>query len=103
MKNEEVKRANPPVLMVTETEKKLIRELETYKKLSENYLKLMNDWERRAERVESDVDKLLGEIGEKVSIRALPHRIFGYDPGDAENFIDEIERIISILKREEWD
>lgn len=93
-----------PERLVKESEKQLIRDLEEYKKLAEDYLRVMREWYERAVRKESDIDRLFRGIGEQeISMRGLPYRVFGYDRGDARKFIDEIERIIAILKGEEWD
>ena len=90
--------------MVKESERVLIRELEEYKKLAEDYLRVMAEWNERAVRKERDIDILFRDIGEKeMSMRRLPYRVFGYDHGDARKFIDSIEGIIAILKGEEWD
>ena len=90
--------------MVKESERVLIRELEEYKKLAEDYLRVMAEWNERAVRKERDIDILFRDIGEKeMSMRGLPYRVFGYDHGDARKFIDSIEGIIAILKGEEWD
>ena len=90
--------------MVKESEKQLILELEEYKKLVEDYLGVMREWNERAVRKESDIDILFRGIGEQeMRMRGLPYRVFGYDHGDARKFIDSIEGIIAILKGEEWD
>ena len=86
------------------SERQLIRELEEYKKLAEDYLRVMREWHERAVRKESDIDRLFRGIGEKeISMRGLSYRVFGYDRGDARKFIDKIEGLIAILKGEEWD
>lgn len=90
--------------MVKESEKALIRELEEYKKLTEDYLTGLREWYEIVVRKESDIDKLFVKIGEKeMRMRGLPYRVFGYDHGDARKFIDSIDGIIAILKGEEWD
>ena len=94
----------PYLKVVNEHEKQLIRELEEYKKLTEDYLGVMSEWHKRAVGKESDIDKLFRDIGEKeISMRGLSYRVFGYDHGGARKFIDKIEGIIAILKGEEWD
>ena len=93
--------------MVKESEKQLILELEEYKKLVEDYLGVMREWNERAVRKESDIDILFRGIGEpapsEISMRGLSYRVFGYDRGDARKYIDKIEGLIAILKGEEWD
>lgn len=90
--------------MVKESERALIRELEEYKKLAEDYLRVMAEWNERAVRKERDIDILFRDIGEQeISMRGLSYRVFGYDRGDARKFIDKIEGMIAILKGEEWD
>lgn len=89
---------------VKESEKALIRDLEEYKKLVEDYLGVMSEWSERAAGKERDIDKLFRDIGEKETrMRGLPYRVFGYDRGATRKFIDNIEGIIAILKGEEWD
>lgn len=86
-----------------ESEKQLIRDLEEYKALAEDYLRVMDEWVERAVREESDIDRLFRDIGEQdISMRGLSYRVFGYDRGDARKYIDKIEGIIAILKGEEW-